>query len=79
MWLVSYNYYKCFYYINVSITTLILVINIAIVIIAIKSDNYLLQFVCRMTFDVKFSLIFLFIFSLFKSYNIIWIKITWAV
>ena len=45
MGLVSYNYYKCFYYINVSITTLIFVINIAIVIIVIKSDNYLLQFV----------------------------------
>ena len=66
MGLVSYNYYKCFYYINVSITTLILVINIAIVIIAIKSDNYLLQFVCRMTFDVKFSLILYYLFFVQK-------------
>ena len=62
MGLVSYNYYKCFYYINVSITTLIFVINIAIVMIVIKSDNYLLQFVCRMTFDVKFSFIFYYLF-----------------
>ena len=51
---------------NVSITTLIFVINIAIVIIVIKSDNYLLQFVCRMTFDVKFSLILYYLFFVQK-------------
>ena len=36
-----------------------------------KSDNYLLQFLCHMTSDVKFSHIFKFTFSLFKDRKIL--------
>ena len=46
----------------------------------VKSDNCLLQFLCHMGSEVKFSLmLFLFTFSLFKSYDILWIKISWTI
>ena len=46
----------------------------------IKSNNYFLQVLRHMTCDIKFShMYFLFTFPLFKSYNILWIKIICAI